>query len=116
VKTVRRIQNFLFTDLPNRALVIFSEWFMSPRGVWQTFLITALIVIFELLFPHADPHGFWLLYWLTVYSAITQPALAYVGGKSSDHSEEVLKRIEGLEISILEIVRHLEDMKTRDNS
>lgn len=87
--------------LKAKALFGFSEWFISARGVYQTFALVSVLCAIELLFPKLDAHGFWLLYYLTVYSAITQPALAYVSGQSSDHSEDVLKRVEELEITIL---------------
>ena len=95
---VKRIQ-----DLRAKALFGFSEWFISARGVWQTFFLVSTLCLCEVLFPQIDTHGFWLLYWLTVYSAITQPALAYVSGQSSDHSEDVLARVELLEERILEM-------------
>lgn len=68
----------------------FNDWFSSDAGVIQTVLVTVLIVAVELAFPRLDPHGFYLLFWLTVYSAITQPALANTGR----HSDEALERLE----------------------
>jgi hypothetical protein len=63
--------------------------------------VCAILSSLEILFPKVDAHAFILMAALTVYSAITQPALAYVGGQSSDHSEEVLERVEQLEQNIL---------------
>lgn len=75
----------------------FARWFRSPAGIFQTLALVALIVIYEMIFPRVDEHGFWLLYWLTVYSAITQPILAYVadiaGAKTDSVLNEELKLI-----------------------
>lgn len=83
-----------FKDAEAAALRRFNVWFTSQGGVYQTFLITILIVVFERVFPHLDPHGFWLLYWLTVYSAVTQPALAYSTATDADTTNARLDRIE----------------------
>lgn len=75
-----------------RLLERFARWFASPGGVWQTLVLTSIVVMVELLFiPAMDPHGFWLLYILTIYSAITQPALAYVGARSGEKTEAITR-------------------------
>lgn len=61
----------------------FADWFSSVGGVLQTFLLVLLVVVWEVADPHADKHGFWLLYWLTVYSAVTQPVLAFSNAKAA---------------------------------
>lgn len=83
----------------------FNRWFTSGGGVWHTLLITVGVVVLEVTNPHVDPHGFWLLYWMTIYSAVTQPALAHAGAVSAAHTEELLSRIAALEESILALVR-----------
>jgi hypothetical protein len=55
----------------------FDRWFGSAAGVMQTLAVVSFLVIAELFGGIHDDHGFWLLYWLTVYSAVTQPVLAY---------------------------------------
>jgi hypothetical protein len=55
----------------------------------------------EVIDPRLDPHSFVLLALLTIYSAITQPALALVGKRSSEDSEIVLDRISEFEEKIL---------------
>jgi len=77
--------------LHHKALARFTEWFGSGGGVIQTFAVTVLVVVLELAFPRVDPHGFWLLFWMTIYSAVTQPALAYSGAKSQQLLHAVLK-------------------------
>lgn len=76
-----------------RLLEKFAKWFASPGGVWQTGLVTAAIIAAENIWPHMDPHGFWLLYWLTAYSAVTQPVLAYVNRQDTSHGEDLLEEI-----------------------
>lgn len=73
--------------LADVALIRFTNWFCSRGGVWQTSLVTLAIVVTELADRRLDPHGFWLLYLLTVYSAITQPALAYAGSVNAARME-----------------------------
>lgn len=79
----------------------FNAWFSSAWGVWQTVILVLIVVIWEQLDPHADQHGFWLLYWLTVYSAVTQPALAYIARRSGEQQEALLAAIQL-------VVRHIE--------
>lgn len=71
----------------------FAKWFASPAGVWQTTLLTAALIVAENVFPHLDSHGFWLLYYLTAYSAVTQPVLAYVNRQDTSHGEDLLEEI-----------------------
>lgn len=87
-------------------LDLFNRWFVSDSGVWQTLGICLIVVVAELMFPGLDPHAFLLMAVLTVYSAITQPALARAGRVSGDrqaqmlgHQQEVLSRLEALEAS-----------------
>jgi hypothetical protein len=60
----------------------FDRWFGSAAGVVQTLILVTATVVAELLGLVRDDHGFWLLYWLTVYSAVTQPVLAYSNRQS----------------------------------
>lgn len=82
------------TLLSDRALLRFNDWFSSPGGVYQTFLVVLVIVAAEQIWPSLDPHGFVVLYLLTVYSAITQPALAATGRESAERLERLLALIE----------------------
>jgi hypothetical protein len=60
----------------------FDRWFGSAAGVVQTLVLVLAVVVAEATGLIRDDHGFWLLYWLTVYSAITQPILAYSNRRS----------------------------------
>lgn len=84
----------------NKYLHRFANWFGSSAGVIQTAVLVGSVVVLEVINPHIDGHGFWLLYWLTVYSAVTQPILAYVS--NDDHL--ILERIVALEKLILDAV------------
>lgn len=86
----------MITSLTDRALLWFDAWFSSKAGVYQTLLVTLAIVIAEQLWPAFDPHGFAVLYLLTVYSAVTQPALANTGRQSADRIEQILTAMEAL--------------------
>jgi hypothetical protein len=92
--------------MADRLLDRFTTWFCSKGGVWQTTFFTIAIVIAELSDRRLDPHAFTLLAVLTVYSAITQPALAYSGDRSA-------KQLAKLEAQQLEQLRHLEELLAR---
>lgn len=79
-----------------RLLDRFAAWFASGPGVWQTAVVTLGLVICEAVDRSFDPHGFWLLYALTVYSAVTQPALAYSGAVQAKKTEQMLAHLEAL--------------------
>jgi hypothetical protein len=55
----------------------FDHWFGSAAGVLHTLVAVLAVVVGEVTGWIHDDHGFWLLFWLTVYSGITQPILAY---------------------------------------
>lgn len=77
-----------------RVLELFNRWFCSAPGVWHTLLAASAVVLIELVVdPGLDPHGFWLLYVLTIYSAVTQPALAYVAAKSAQRTDAILAEL-----------------------
>lgn len=81
----------------------FNRWFTSAAGVWQTGVCILAFVIVEASDRHLDPHGFWLLYALTVYSGVTQPALAYAGKVAGD-------RLEALEATLEAHVERVEQL------
>jgi hypothetical protein len=78
------------------ALDRFNGWFASAAGVWHTFFFCVAVVAAEYAWPALDPHGFWLLFYLTVYSAVTQPALAYVGRKSGEQQGAILAHLQAV--------------------
>lgn len=85
----------------------FNRWFCSAGGVWQTMIVTVGLVVAEASGLLRDQHGFWLLYWLTVYSAVTQPALAHSGARSAAAMEEVLARLEAAENQLADAERRI---------
>lgn len=74
----------------------FNRWFTSAQGVYQTTFLVLAVVALEFCRPSIDPHGFWMLYALTVYSGITQPMLAYIAAKSSAKTDRILDRMEDM--------------------
>jgi hypothetical protein len=87
-----------YTD---RGFVAFNRWFTSRAGVFQTFVSCGVIVLLEALHVLPDEHGFWLLYYLTVYSAITQPALAASAAANEEKLEELLRKLEQRDETII---------------
>jgi hypothetical protein len=92
--------------LADRILDRFNAWFASPAGVWQTLAIVLGIAVAEKIFPHLDPSMFALMAWLTIYSAVTQPALACVGA-------EAAARLEALEQRAVTILAGVESTEGR---
>lgn len=85
----------------------FNNWFVSDGGVWQTLLVCLAVVVLEQIFPRVDPNHFAVLYVLTVYSGVTQPALARAGRVAGEQQQQLLERIEALEEQNAEILGHL---------
>ena len=91
-------------------LELFNRWFCSAPGVWHTLLAASVVVLIELVVdPGIDPHGFWLLYVLTIYSAVTQPALAYVAAKSAQRTDAILAELRKIQSD-----EYVVDTKTYD--
>lgn len=88
-------------EISTRVLDWFADWFASVGGVWQTLFICCFAVGVEIVFPGIDDHMFYLMGILTLYSGVTQPALAYVarrGSEKTDHDhgrdEKLLRHID----------------------
>jgi len=93
----------------NGALSSFARWFASAAGVWQTAVLVFALVLVEEFFPHLDPQGFRFLYWLTVYSAVTQPALAFVGWQAGVRTDVVLNEELKLIREEIQMLRRIAD-------
>ena len=89
----------------------FAAWFCSGSGVWQTAFVTLCIVVVECSDRSLDPHAFVLMAALTVYSAITQPALAYSGARSAEQMERLLDVIERRDCRIESLVAHIKELE-----
>lgn len=68
--------------------------------MWETTGVVAAIVLIEALKPNLDPHGFLVLYALTVYSGVTQPMLAYGNEQASRRLMRVERRMIRMEEAI----------------
>lgn len=78
----------------NRYLIAFERWFSSSRGVYQTALLTAAIIVLEYTHVIHDKGMFEFMAWLTIYSGVTQNILAYSNRRSVDQArvEEAVNR------------------------
>lgn len=90
------MQRMRLSNIPNSLLTAFGRWFPAAIGVWQTFIAIAVLTILENTGIVHDDHGFWLLYWLTVYSAVTQPVLGYVNRLDTARSDAAVKEMREL--------------------
>lgn len=88
-----------------RPLLWFGKWFASAIGIVQTIIFVAGWIILEKLHVIHDASGYQILYWLTVYSALTQPVLAFIAAKGGAESAKVLAHVE----TILEHLEKLND-------
>lgn len=98
-----------------RLLDAFNNWFVSDSGVWQTLGACLAVVAVEFSDPKLDPHAFLLMAVLTVYSAITQPALARAGRVSGDQQQQMLTRIQYVESQNAELLEHLLAIRDQQN-
>jgi hypothetical protein len=92
-----------------KALDAFNAWFMSAAGVLQTAILTLLLAFFDASGLDHDHSGYWLLWALTVYSAITQPALAYSGAVNARKTDALLERMVGLEDQNAQLLQRLDE-------
>ena len=98
----------------HRALARFTEWFGSGGGVWQTLVVTTALLLLELVFPNVDKHSFWLLLILTLYSGVTQPALAHAGAESNAMLHTVLVNQKNMLHNQHDILERIEHMLNKD--
>lgn len=105
----------------DRAIGAFASWFSTPSSVWQTTAVVMAWVIVEASDGRLDPHGFVLLYVLTIYSAITQPALAYAANvsaqaatRSEDAQMQVLENQRASMEAILQMMEHMKELDKAD--
>lgn len=77
-------------------LARFAKWFSSAAGVWQTFFAVSGWVVLEYLHVVHDDNMFQLMAWLTIYSAITQPVLAYANRQDTATDAAILAAMRAL--------------------
>lgn len=83
----------------------FGRWFASSAGVWQTGAIVLAWWIAEFAGLIHDPQHLQLCVWLTIYSAVTQPVLAWVTKQDGARDSATLTRIEAKEDEELATLR-----------
>ena len=98
----------------HRTLERFTVWFGSGGGVWQTLAVTTALLALELAFPNIDRHSFWLLLILTLYSGVTQPALAHAGAESNKMLHTVLANQRNMLHNQAEILERIEHVLRED--
>jgi hypothetical protein len=87
----------------------FARWFASAAGVWQTLVVTVAWTIVEIVKPGMDPSFLGFMAILTIYSAVTQPALAYVGWQAGVRTDTVLNEELKLIKEELQMVRRISE-------
>ena len=79
----------------------FGKWFASPLGIYETVVVLMAWIALEKFRIVHDASGYQILYWLTVYSAVTQPILAFIAYEAGNKTDRALEHIE-------RIVEHLD--------
>ena len=74
----------------------FAKWFASTAGVWQTTAIVLLWWILESTGVIHDDQHFQLLVVLTIYSAITQPVLAFANRQDTEQGDKILTELRAI--------------------
>ncbi|GAA4399607.1 hypothetical protein GCM10023147_37200 [Tsukamurella soli] len=87
----------MLTRWLGRTLDGFAAWFASAAGVLQTFVVTITIFVVEVWKPNLDPQHFLFLLWLTIYSGVTQPILAFVSSRDSRAAASKMEHVLQLE-------------------
>lgn len=95
----------MLTRFRDSVLQAFARWFASAAGVWQTFILTVIWTAIELIHPAMDPSFLKFMAVLTIYSAVTQPALAYVGWQAGLRTDKLLNEELSLIKEELRLVR-----------
>ena len=93
----------------DRAVSAFAEWFESAACVWQTLAFCLAIFALEVAFPHVDPNHFGYLLILTVYSGVTQPALAYSSRRAANLVTRAIETIDVVVDDVHLLVRNSAD-------
>lgn len=94
-----------------RALDAFNDWFGSDAGTMQTLIVCLVVVAIEIADPRLDPKMLVLMAVLTIYSAVTQPALARSGRVGDVRMQSLLEKVEQLEEHILSILAVVENQE-----
>lgn len=81
-------------------LARFGRWFASSAGVWQTAVLVTVWWLAEFFGLLHDPQHLQLCVWLTIYSAVTQPVLAWVNKQDSAQGNLLLREIRSIAAAI----------------
>lgn len=92
-------------NLSDRVLDGFAEWFASRGGVWQTTIVVLAWTAAACVWRGLDPNLFRTMAILTVYSAVTQPVLAYCATRAARKADADTKALKAEEDQILAALR-----------
>lgn len=88
-----------------RALEWFADWFASRGGVWQTTIVVLAWTAAACVWRGLDPNLFRTMAVLTVYSAVTQPVLAYCSRRAAEKAD---RDVAAVKLEEDEILHHLD--------
>lgn len=75
-------------------LARFGRWFASAPGVWQTAVVALAWWLAEFFGLLHDPQHLQLCVWLTIYSGVTQPVLAWVNRQDTRQGDAILAKLD----------------------
>jgi|SRR5581483_1283496 len=84
----------------------FADWFASRGGIYQTTFVVGVWWFFEAVTGHAN--DITMLTVLTVYSAVTQPILAYCARRAAERADELMAAVKAEEDLILHEIQEIE--------
>lgn len=80
-----------------RALEAFAVWFASKGGVYQTTIVVLGWSVLAWVHRSLDPNLFRTMAVLTIYSAVTQPVLAYCNAVVARQADRDAAEMRGME-------------------
>lgn len=92
--------------MTERALEWFADWFASRGGVYQTTVAVLAWTVAACVWRGLDPNLFRTMAILTVYSAVTQPVLAYCSKRAAAKADLDVAAVKAEEDQILATVTH----------
>lgn len=95
----------VLTRKADRALDRFADWFASRGGVWETTIVVLVWTVIACIWRPLDPNLFRTMAILTVYSAVTQPILAYCNRRVAEKTDRDSAALKAEEDAILAAVQ-----------
>ncbi|HWE81424.1 MAG TPA: hypothetical protein VG265_07225 [Gaiellaceae bacterium] len=89
-----------------RAIDAFTDWFGSVGCVVETAAVCFALAALELARPSLDPSNLHYLYALTVYSAVTQPAIAFAAERLGRRMIELMDTTRAATELLVDLAKH----------